>query len=246
MASFDIVGDIAIIKYREGIDCIKIGNEILKKHKNIKNVAVDYGVEGDYRIRKIKLILGNTTETIHREFGIRIKVDISKVYFSPRLATERWRVVQDVKDGETIFDMFAGCGPFSIMIAKYRDVKIYSCDINLDAIEYLKENIKLNKVKGIFPILGDSREVIENIPRVDRIIMNLPHKSYEYLPYALKKIKRGGKINYYELLNKENNRKKDLYALADKNGEKINIENMHVVHEYSPSKAIYSFIIKII
>ncbi len=246
MASFDIVGDIAVIKYREGIDYMKVAEEIVKRHKNIKNVAVDYGVEGNYRIRKIKLILGNTTETIHREFGIKIKVDISKVYFSPRLATERWRVVEDVKDGETIFDMFTGCGPFSIIIAKYREVQIYSCDINPYAIEYLKENIKLNKVRGITPILGDSKKIIENIPEVDRIIMNLPHASYEYLPQAVKKIKKGGKINYYEILDKENKREEDLYALMENLGRKIIIENSHIVHEYSSSKAIYSFLMRFI
>ena len=243
MVSFDIVGDIAIVKYREDGDMEKIANEILRRHKNVKNVAVDYGVYGEERIRKIELIRGKSMETIHKEFNIRIKVDISKVYFSPRLATERWRVVQRVKDGETIYDMFTGCGPFSIMIAKYRKVKIFASDINKYAILYLIENIKLNRVKGVYPLLGDAKVISEKIPKVDRIIMNLPHNSKDFLPYALGAIKRGGEIHYYEILPKDHDLTSRFENLGIKN---VEIEDVHRVHEYSPSKTLFSFLLKVI
>ena len=241
MVSFDIVGDIAVVKYREDEDIQEIADNILQKHKNIRNVAVDYGVYGEERIRKIELIRGDSTETIHKEFGIRIKIDISKVYFSPRLATERWRVVQRVKDGETIYDMFAGCGPFSIMIAKYRKVRIFASDINKYAILYLIENIKLNRVKNIYPLLGDAKIISGKIPKVDRIIMNLPHSSREFIPYALQAIKRGGEIHYYEILP----RNYDLISRF-KDLENVKILDVHQVHEYSPSKILFSYILKVI
>ncbi len=238
MVSFDIVGDIAIVKYREDLDLEEIAEYILKKHKNVRNVAVDYGVQGETRVRRVELIRGDRTETIHREFGIRIKVDISKVYFSPRLATERWRVVQDVRDGEVIYDMFAGCGPFSIMIAKYRRVKIYASDINPYAIEYLRENIRLNKVSNVVPILGDAREVAGQIgEKVDRVIMNLPHSAYEFLPYAMSVLKKGGKINYYEILPKDVNLEERFAGLD------IQVRDVHRVHEYSPSKTLFAFLL---
>ena len=243
MVSFDIVGDIAIVKYRENEDMEKVADEILKKHKNVKNVAVDYGVYGEERIRKIELIRGTHTETIHREFGVRIKVDISKVYFSPRLATERWGVVQRVKDGETIYDMFAGCGPFSIMIAKYKKVRIFASDINRYAILYLTENIKLNKIKGVYPMLGDSRIISGKIPKVDRIIMNLPHSSSKFIPYALNAIKKGGEIHYYEILPRDQR----VLSRFDEMGVKnVEIIDVHRVHEYSPAKTLFSFLLRII
>ena len=240
MPSFDIVGDVAIIKYREETDIETLALQILKQHKNVKNIAIDYGVEGETRVRNIKLIHGNRTETIYREYGIRLKVDLAKVYFSPRLATERWRVAQDVKNGEVIYDMFAGCGPFTMLISKYKKVKIYASDINPYAIEYLKENIKLNKIENIYPLLGDAKEISENLPeKVDRVIMNLPHKSYNFLAYSLTVLKHGGKINYYEILPKEYNEKSRF------EDSKIKVISRRKVHEYSPSKILYSFILTI-
>lgn len=236
MPSFDIVGDVAIIKFREDLDIDALATHILSQHKNVKNVAVDYGVEGETRVRRLQLIRGSRTETVYREYGIRLKVDVAKVYFSPRLATERWRVVESVKDGEIIYDMFAGCGPFSILIAKNRDVKIYAGDINPHAIEYLKENIKLNKVQNVFPLLGDARKVWKEIPeKVSRVIMNLPHNSYEFIDVAKSVLQDGGLINYYEILPKD-------YPLNSRfEDESIKILEVHRVHEYSPSKTLFSF-----
>lgn len=239
MVSFDIVGDIAIIKFREDIDLNEIADYILKKHKNIKNVAVDYGVTGKTRVRNLELIRGERTETIHREYGVRIKVDISKVYFSPRLATERWKVVSSVNDGEVIYDMFAGCGPFSVLIAKYRNVRIYAGDINPYAIEYLKENIRLNKVGNIYPLLGDAKEIYRKIPeKVDRVIMNLPHSASEFIPYAIETLKKRGVIHYYEILPKDevHNKNFDEYDLK--------ILEYHRVHEYSLAKTLFSFLLQ--
>ncbi len=245
VGSYDIVGDIAVIKYREGRDIERI-IRALEKRKNIRKIAVDYGVVGEERIRKLELIKGDSLETVHREYGIKLKVDISKVYFSPRLATERWRVVQRVRDGETIFDMFAGCGPFSIMIAKYRRVKIHACDINPHAIEYLRENIKLNRVEGIEIHLGDARDVAEKIRNVDRVIMNLPHSSYHFLPHALKTLRKGGEIHYYEILPRNNAREEDLVKLAEDMGYRIKILEKRMVHAYSPGMDMYSFLLQVI
>ncbi len=245
IGAYDIVGDIAIVKYREGRDLDKV-IEKLKKRRNIRVIAIDYGVEGEERIRKLKLVKGDSLETIHREYGIRLKVDLGKVYFSPRLATERWRVVQRVRDGEKIFDMFAGCGPFSILIAKYRKVKIYACDINPHAVEYLKENIRINKVEGIEVYLGDARVIAKRMKDVDRVIMNLPHSSFEFLPYALATLKKGGEIHYYEILPRENKREENLIQTAEKLGYRIKILEKRRVHAYSPSLDMFGFLIKLL
>ena len=85
-----------------------------------------------------------------------------KVYFSPRLATEREKITNQVNNGETIIDMFTGVGPFSIAIAHNKKVEIYAIDINPDAIHYLGKNIILNKIQGkIIPILGDVKDVLK-------------------------------------------------------------------------------------
>jgi len=245
IGSYDVVGDIAIVKAMGERELSKV-IKMLENRRNIKKIAIDYGVEGEERIRKLKLVKGESFETIHREYGIRLKVDISKVYFSPRLATERWRVVERVRDGEVIFDMFAGCGPFSILIAKYRKVKIFACDINPYAIQYFKENIKLNKVSGIEIFLEDARNLAKKIRNVDRVIMNLPHSSFNFLTDALNTLKIGGEIHYYEILPRENERERDLETFAESNGFKIKIMEKRKVHAYSPGKDMFSFLIKLL
>ena len=243
LGSFDIIGDIAIVKFKENVNYEELAKKLVDG-KSIKKLAVDMGVKGKERIRELKLIVGDSFETIHKEYGVRLKVDISKVYFSPRLATERWRVVQRVKDGEVIFDMFAGCGPFSILIAKYRKVKIYACDINPYAIEYLKENVRINKVEGIIPILGDAREAAKRV-RADRIIMNLPHSSFEFLEDAINAAKNGAFIHYYEILPRENMREKDIVAKGEDMKAKIKILEKRKVHAYSPSKDMFAFLLQV-
>ncbi len=244
IGSFDVVGDIAIIKFRNGMN-LESAIEELKKMKNIRKIAVDYGVKGEERVRDLRLVWGDSLETVHREYGIMLKTDLSKVYFSPRLAMERWRVVQRVNDGENIFDMFAGCGPFSIMIAKYKKVKIYATDINPHAIEYLKENIRLNRVDGIEPILGDAREIASRI-KADRIIMNLPHSSYQFLKHAFLASRSGTFIHYYEILPKENEREEDIMRMAEEQNVGVEILEKRRVHAYSPGKDMFSFLLQII
>ena len=121
-------------------------------------------------------------ETIHKEYGIRFKLNPSTVYFSPRLATERSRIVDEVKENEIIIDFFAGIGSFPISIAHVKNALIYSVDINPEAFKYVNENIKLNKLVGeVIPIEGDIREVIKDLPLADRILMNLPGTAKDFL-----------------------------------------------------------------
>ncbi|HEX7467722.1 MAG TPA: 50S ribosomal protein L11 methyltransferase, partial [Methanobacterium sp.] len=127
-------------------------------------------------------------------------LDVKKVYFSPRLATERKRISDLVKNNEIVIDMFAGIGPFSISIARNHEVKLYAIDINPAAYKYLKENIIINKLEGtIIPLLGDVIEVLNNLNiEADRIIMNLPGTAQNFLDIAIKSLKAGGVIHYYE------------------------------------------------
>lgn len=201
--SFDIIGDIVIIEVPEELEKYKklIGKAVLEFTKRKAVYMKKSKIKGIKRIRDLEHLAGEKiSETIHQEYGTRIMLDVKKVYFSPRLATERERVASQVKDGEVVVDAFAGVGPFSLAIARKKKAKkIYAIDINPDAIHYLKKNIKLNKAYEIIPIQGDTREVLEDLKiKYDRIIMNLPAKAHEFLDVALKFLKKGGVIHYYE------------------------------------------------
>lgn len=245
--AFDIIGDIAVIKLEDEIIeyAEKIGEAIIKANRHIKTVCLDRGVSGDFRIRNLEVISGEKrTETVHTEYGCRIKIDLKKAYFSPRLATERYRVAKSIADGETVIDMFAGVGPFSIAIARHaRPSKIYAIDINPEAFEYLKENIRINRVEDIVqPLCGDAGEVMRRLPKAERILMNLPHSSCEFLEDALRAVKDNGTINYYEIWNKDDMEKRveQLKDMAKDMGYQAEAGYIRIVHPYSPARAYFS------
>lgn len=202
-SSFDIIGNIVILEIPEDLEGHKnlVGEAALKFTKRKAVFRKKSEIKEIIRTRELEHLAGeDVSETIHQEFGCKLMLDVKKVYFSPRLATERKRVADQVKDCEIIVDMFAGVGPFPILIAKNHDVKIYAIDINPEAYKYIKKNIGLNKIQGeIIPLLGDAREVLKdkNI-KADRIIMNLPGTAFEFLDAAFDTIKDGGIIHYCE------------------------------------------------
>jgi tRNA (guanine37-N1)-methyltransferase len=205
--SFDIIGDIAVLKIPKGLESKSelIASAVMQLNKNIKTVLCQTSpIHGEMRLRELKWLKGdNRTETIHREHGCLFKVDLAKCYFSPRLSYEHIRVAKQVKHGEVVVNMFAGVGCFSIAIAKHSKAKkVYSIDINPHAVQYMRLNTALNKVEEIVePIEGDSKEVIVSRLRnvADRVLMPLPEKAYEYLDYAIMALKpAGGIIHYYD------------------------------------------------
>ncbi|MCD6469383.1 class I SAM-dependent methyltransferase family protein [Candidatus Bathyarchaeota archaeon] len=205
--SIDFIGEVAILEIPRELEDYKrlVGEAILQTFKRVKSVLAKSGVTGGvYRLREYEVIAGSEdTETVHKEYGCKYYLDPRKVYFSPRLSYEHSRVASQVREGETIIDMFAGVGPFSILIAKtHRNVTVYAIDINPEAIKYLKRNIRANNVDGkVIPILGDAKEAVNKRLRgiADRVIMNLPEKAIEYVNAACSALKSsGGIIHYYE------------------------------------------------
>ncbi|MGC8850371.1 MAG: class I SAM-dependent methyltransferase, partial [Candidatus Bathyarchaeia archaeon] len=136
--SMDVIGDIAILKSssEEPIGR-ELGEGLLREAPYLKVVLKQSSpVTGDFRIRSLEWLAGERrTITYHREYECIFKVDVAKVYFSPRLSNERRRVAEMAVEGENVLNMFAGVGCFSILIAKrLKEVKVYSIDLNPDAV----------------------------------------------------------------------------------------------------------------
>jgi tRNA (guanine37-N1)-methyltransferase len=205
--SFDIIGDIAIIKTSNAnFDQAKlIANKILATHKNVKSVFKQTSaIKIGYRTRELKHLAGeNRTVTEYKESGCIFEVDIGKCYFSPRLSYERTRISKLVNSGETVVNMFSGVGCFSVIIVKSMpSAKVYSIDINPYAVEYLEKNICRNHLYGsIIPLLGDAKKIVESqlVGLADRVLMPLPELALKYLPTAICALKpSGGWIHYHD------------------------------------------------
>jgi tRNA (guanine37-N1)-methyltransferase len=192
-SSFDVVGDIAIFRLScaSSANAQSIAKAIMGVHRNVKTVLLQTSsVAGDFRLRRLTYVAGeNKTTTVHREFGCLFAVDVAKCYFSPRLSYERMRIAKLVEKGETVVNMFAGVGCFSIITAKHSAAaKVFSIDLNPAAIQFMKENIRLNRVYDIVtPLLGDSKDIINSRLQhvADHVLMPLPEKAIEYLPCAV-------------------------------------------------------------
>jgi len=205
--SYDIIGDIAVIRIPEALEQKSevISEAVMQTHNRVKGVWRQVSpVSGDLRLRELEWIVGEKrTETIHREHGCVFKVDLRRCYFSPRLSYERMRIASQVQPGEVIVNMFAGVGCYSVMIAKHSGAsKIFSIDINPVAVQYMRENVELNKVKErILPLEGDAKKITEKRLQnvADRVLMPLPEKAYEYLDFAVLALKLvKGWVHYYD------------------------------------------------
>jgi len=74
-------------------------------------------ISGLKREPDVEVIIGEGTETVHRENKCGFKLDVSKIMWSKGNTTERKRMSLLPEDGEIIVDMFAGIGYFSIPMA---------------------------------------------------------------------------------------------------------------------------------
>ncbi|KAI8642980.1 Met-10+ like-protein-domain-containing protein [Parasitella parasitica] len=195
--SFTQVGHIAHMNLRERYYPWKhlIGQVILDKNKNITTVVnKTNNIDTTFRFFQMEILAGKDDMIAQvKESGCKFKFDFSKVYWNSRLHTEHDRLVQLFKPTEYVCDVFAGVGPFALPAAKKGSI-VYANDLNPSSYEYMKENIKANKISnGIFPYNMDGRAFIRQAVKdlqatstnewktFDHFVMNLPATAIEFL-----------------------------------------------------------------
>jgi tRNA (guanine37-N1)-methyltransferase len=197
----ELVGGIAIMQDedREG------AARLLASRPSLHTVLVPVSaVEGPYRTRRFAVLAGRpTTQTTVVEYGHRFAVDLSLAYFSARLAEERQRVLAQMQRGERVLDMFAGVGPFAIVLAEKAGI-VFAADINPDAVRLMIGNLCANRCANVVPVLADAARLDAVMPcRFERIVMNLPFGSVEFLDHALQLAHPGSAIHCYVLQEHE-------------------------------------------
>ena len=236
------VGNVLIVKLHPNLASYQelIGKtyaEILQ----CKTVLQDRGsILGTFREPDVSIMYGpKDTETIHKENGIRFKLDPQKIMFSSGNMDERIRMGRIATHDEVIVDLFAGIGYFTLPIAVHsKPKKIYACEINKVAYDYLCQNIVLNNVTSIVePLSGDNRKTSpKNV--ANRVIMGYLTDTYDFLPTAIKCLQNHtGIIHYHEVCPNELIPDRPLEKtkeIAKKHGRKIKLlKNTHV-KSYAP------------
>ncbi len=203
ISGFDVIGDIAIVE---------IPPELRKKEKKIAQLLLGYAHvktvvkkgtihHGTYRVQRMVHLAGKRTmETIYRESGIKVKLNVSKVYFSPRLAEERKRIAALVKPKEKVLVLFSGVGIYPMVIAHNTSASlVYGIELNPIGHKYALINKELNHLQNIEFICGDAGKEIRKLHvRFDRIIMPLPKNAADFLGSALAVAKKGTVVHFYD------------------------------------------------
>ena len=198
---FDVVGDVAIVSLPPEMEAYKlaVATTILSTRKNVYTVLNKVQkVTSDSRTASFEVLAGDTTLTLYREFGFQYRFDVTKVFFSSRMAYERRRVTEQVEPGEAVLVPFCGVGPYVIPSAA-RGGRVMAIEKNSDAYGWLRENLLLNHVAGsVTAIVGDARDTGHlRGKRFDRIIIPTPYGMNDSLDIFAPFAARDGMIHFY-------------------------------------------------
>jgi tRNA wybutosine-synthesizing protein 2 len=232
------IGDILIVELPARLEekRLAIGQELLKLFPKSKSVVNRKAIEGTHREPEVEVIAGSGTETIHKENYCKFKIDVSKVMFSAGNVSERQRMAQVSNNTETVLDMFSGIGQFCIPLARHsRPRKVYAIEKSPVTFEFLKENVRLNRLSNIEPILGDCRDV--STPAVDRILMGYFFEPEKFLQCALESLGPDGTIHFHDIVMKKDipKRTEELKKKIKKLGRDVEIDH-RTVKSYAPMR----------
>jgi tRNA (guanine37-N1)-methyltransferase len=241
-SSFDIVGSrsgaVAIIEIPDELEPYKyeIAKAVKSLNKNVGAVIRRRGARtGAFRLYDYEVLVEGPTEVIHREHGYSIKVDPTKVYFSPRDQTDRAEIADMVAEGERILYLFAGAGPYGVAIAKRKRVRwIYAVELNPWGFKYMVDNIRLNKLSAMVPVRADVADFCAGFKgEADRAIMTLPLGAHQYLGGVVKCVADGGVIHFYHT-GPEEDPFKEAEEIATRACPGCRIISRRIVRDYAP------------
>ncbi|MBI4144371.1 hypothetical protein HY486_03930 [Candidatus Woesearchaeota archaeon] len=193
---YDVIGNIALLDKKIGK---KSAEKLLNSH--ILTVMQRQNKHfGRYRLQKLVHLAGKKqTCTTHKESGVVLKVDVKKAYFSPRLASERLRIAQQIHKKEKVAVFFSGISPYPLILAKHSPAtKIVGIEWNPVAHKLAQENIVLNKLHDkIVLVKGNVRTCSMQHGTFDRIILMHPSKAVNYIDTAVGVAKKKCVIHLY-------------------------------------------------
>ena len=258
MTSYDILGDIAVIKGEEKgkkqtkKQKLALAKKLLKG-RGIKTVVEKSGnVKGRLRTIKVKHVAGEKNLiAIHKENNSVFKFDIEKCYFSSRLSNERKEIALKVKKEDRVLVMFAGVGIYPIVINKIKKpAKIVGVEIGKDCCKYFKENLKLNKMVGEIDIIqGDvKKKVNKKLGKFDVVVMARPNLSDSFLKQGFSVCKKGTRLFYYGFYNIDEEKEmiEMIKKQAKENKKQIKILKIVRAGDIAPYKFRYRVEIKVL
>ena len=201
---YDIVGDVALLSgnYSQATYDELFGE--LSRKKKVRVLAIEQRSEEKDdssaltssswdRARRCPFVVvaGQKRDpllTTHRENGLRIVVDLNRVFFSPKLALERLRLCRCVRRSERVLSLFCGCGPEALSIAARTEatevVAVDANDVGLGCLSRSLDTLRRinpEAAKKVILHQGDALAyLLENDKKFDRVIAPRPkHPNFD-------------------------------------------------------------------
>jgi len=250
MKSYDVIGNIAILKHDKNNK--KLAKKILRQNKNIRTVLEKKEkVHGRLRTIKTKFLAGEKTkEALYKENNCVFRLNVESCYFSPRLSEERKEIAAKIKKKGNILVLFAGVGPFACVIAKNNPkTSVVSVELGRECCKYALINKRMNKLDNLDVLQGDVKRILPRLKeKFDIIVMPRPQLKDTFLKEALKAARRGSLIYYYGFSREDELPavEKELYDEAKKIRKKIKILKVKKTGEIAPYKYRFRIEIKVL
>ncbi|KAM3613327.1 uncharacterized protein V6R79_024241 [Siganus canaliculatus] len=154
-----------------------------------------------FRSPMVTMLLGQHSWVKHVDNRITYEFDVTKCMFSAGNISEKLRVAGFNCKGETIVDLYAGIGYFTLPYLVHAEAShVHACEWNPDAIEALQKNLAVNGVSDRCTIhQGDNRQLqLRDI--ADRVNLGLIPSSEEGWPVACRLLRRrtGGILHIHQ------------------------------------------------
>lgn len=114
-----------------------------------------------FRTPVVTMLLGENSWVTHVDNRIRYQFDVTKCMFSAGNITEKLRIASFNCHGETVVDLFAGIGYFTLPYLVHAGAShVHACEWNPDAVKALKRNLVENGVSHRCTVhQGDNRQL---------------------------------------------------------------------------------------
>lgn len=195
IGSYDIVGSIAIVDIPETLERHEeaIAAAVLETNSHVTTVLKKTGIHGgEFRTQSYACIAGiDTRETLVKESGCSLLLDVERVYFSVRLSTERLRLAALVEPSEKVLVLFSGAAPYVVVLARHSVAsRVVGVEKNPVGHEYATHNLGRNKLPPSRAAVycGDAAELgfLHDAEGVfDRIVMMLPSGAKDFIGSAV-------------------------------------------------------------
>ncbi|XP_077466622.1 tRNA wybutosine-synthesizing protein 2 homolog [Stigmatopora argus] len=160
-----------------------------------------------FRAPQVTILLGEHSWVKHVDNGVTYEFDVTKCMFSAGNVTEKLRVAGFDCRGETVVDLYAGIGYFTLPYLLHAGAAhVHACEWNPNAIEALRKNLVTNRVQDrctVHP--GDNRQ-LQLFDIADRVNLGLIPSSEDGWPVACRLLNKttGGFLHIHQNVTSPN------------------------------------------